>query len=136
MSLIDTGDMGKEVVKVGELNGAWTALLRVFLLIWIPLEGWQLWHHMSLSNQQMAVQNAMDVRMTAIEANRFTAADGMKLYDELSHKYDKRTDPVPPQWFHDMVKEVRDDIDEISRRLTNIEQRLPAGRRPDYSPTP
>lgn len=54
----------------------------------------------------------IDNRLVAIEANRFTAADGLTVWQEMARK--ANTTEVPPEWF---IRE----FDELKARLLVLE---------------
>ena len=89
-----------------KLNGTDAAkmldwLVRIMVVVLVPLLMW-------ISGTMIA----MDKRITVIEANRFTSADGARVWEEL---YKRPTfDQVPPVWFQEFVER-------LDERLTALE---------------
>ena len=93
--------------SIGELQGAWSLLFRIALIVFPAWAGW-------LSIYMIKIDN----RVTAIEANRFTSADGKDLYAELSMKANR--DEVPPQWFQAKVSELSLDMKQIHNEIADV----------------
>ena len=91
---------GKEPPYVSMLD--W--LIRIIAIVLVPLLIW-------MSGTIVGMGN----RVTAIEASRFTAADGSRVWEEL---YKRPTfDQVPPAWFQDFVER-------LDMRLTALEDKV------------
>ena len=82
-------------------------------MITMGLQGWML-------STLVAVQN----RVTAIEANRFTASDGMELMRVIEAVRRDMPPEVPPKWFQTQVDNNTAMFRRLDERLDAIEQRL------------
>lgn len=85
----------------------------VLLMVTMALQGWML---------QTVVANAN--RITAIEANRFTASDGMELMRLIEAVRRDMPPEVPPKWFQAQVDSHTQMMRRLDERLDSIEQRL------------
>ncbi len=66
-------------------------------------------------------------RMSAIEGNRFTSADGLEVWKEIAAVRESiaaMPNEVPPDWFKAEVDEVKAKQIEIVERLIRVEERL------------
>lgn len=62
-----------------------------------------------------------DHRLTAMESNRFTAAQGAALDTRVSRNEDTLANGIPPQWFKDRVAAIEANGIDTAKRLTRIE---------------
>lgn len=56
-----------------------------------------------------------ELRLKAIEESRFTDADSQRLRDEILEK-------SPPQWFRDDVREIKSSVQELVKRVSDLER--------------
>ena len=54
-------------------------------------------------------------RVTTIEANRFTAQDGMRIWQELERRPIR--DEIPPDWFRDQVNSIDQRLQQLEREI-------------------
>lgn len=96
---------------------AFITVYTVLLTISSGLHGWTLLKVMDF-----------EIRVTKIEANRFTADDGRKMMDRIYGLITElRTDlvsireaipkEVPPKWFEEIVRDNRNDIRKLKERF-------------------
>lgn len=97
--------------KLGELNGAWSLLFRIALIVFPAWAGWMSLYTIRIDN-----------RLVAVESSRFTSSDGQQLYRELGMKADK--DDVPPEWLKTKVKEIKDQVVDLHKEVSQIREQL------------
>lgn len=58
--------------------------------------------------------------MAATKANSFTSQDGLKVYEEIARireELAKVPSQSPPQWFEDMVSDLKNSVDELTQQV-------------------
>lgn len=106
--------MGEEIaIRSLNLDRVLQTVGGVLLCVTMGLQGWML---------QTVVNNAS--RLTAIEANRFTASDGMALVQTIERLRSDMPPEVPPKWFQQQVDGHTRILQRMDERLDAIEQRL------------
>lgn len=63
---------------------------------------------------------SLEVRLAAVEGNRFTNREGARLERELKEWVDGRH---PAAWLKEDIREIKDSLKEIDKRLRTLEQR-------------
>lgn len=83
----------------------WENFWRLLSVIAVPFCGFLLFQVMSIKSDISGI----DKRVAVIEANRFTAEDGVMIWQAISQKADKND--VPPKWFLDEFNRLREEFE-------------------------
>ena len=97
--------MGNGDMKHHSQDYYWENFWRLLSVIAVPFCGFLLLQVMTIRGDI----SAMETRISVIEANRFSAEDGLAVWRALSDKANK--DEVPPSWFKDEFNRLRDDFE-------------------------
>ena len=93
----------------------WENFWRLLSVVAVPFCGFLLLQVMTIRGDI----SAMETRISVIEANRFSAEDGLAVWRALSDKANK--DEVPPSWFKDEFNRLRDDFEKHKIRTRDEE---------------
>jgi hypothetical protein len=107
---VGNGDMTKHTQDY-----YWEHFWRFLSVVAVPFCGF-------LMMQVMTIKGAiseMDKRVAVIEANRFSAEDGMAVWKALATK--ANTSEVPPEWFVKEFNRLRDDFGDHKVRTRDEE---------------
>ncbi len=79
-------------------------------------------------NEQLRLMNELAKRIAVIQANRFTSADGAAMAKEMSQIWKELSDlrgaiptEIPPKWFEEDVKDLKDAMKEVTRTVTSLQ---------------
>lgn len=75
--------------------------------------------NISLVGYTASLLHGLDVRISVIEGNRWTAKDGALVFDriaKINSALSKLPDEIPPTWFREIVAENRSRIKELEKR--------------------
>ena len=93
----------------------WENFWRLLSVVAVPFCGFLLLQVMTIRGDI----SAMETRISVIEANRFSAEDGLAVWRALSDKASK--DEVPPSWFKEEFDRLRDDFQDHKIRTRDEE---------------
>lgn len=102
----------REQKTLGQLNGRWAMLFKLSTIL-IPIVATAVsWN----AGQLMDIKE----RVAKIEANRFTAADGLAVWQamsEIREQMARLPQEAPPKWFADKVDRIEINMDRMSAEV-------------------
>ena len=107
-------------MRVGELNGKWSILFRVSLVLMPFLVAWAAFVTRAVYDirQDMAASHARyEVWMARTEGNRFTQSDWAVSLKQLN-------DDMPPRWVRDALKRHERQIEKMHEKIDKLEGKL------------
>jgi hypothetical protein len=100
--------------SIGEMNGKWSILFRIGLVL-IPLFVARAeWNSRALSSTFKELGDAntiIDKRLTTMEADHFTSDDGLMVWKEIGNL--KLADKEAPEWFVKRLDKLELKVDEL-----------------------
>jgi hypothetical protein len=125
--------LAETVERHGRSGAAFTVILwvaNIFAVIALGVVGWsvaEMATHVQDMNKDI---HAIDIRVTAVESNRFTSGDAAKLMERiiaLQNHIAGMPKQFPPDWFRERVTRIEDKLDHIERRIDGIEKAVNGG---------
>lgn len=115
LSLLERWPLEKQVTRIGELNGPWAWGFKVCTVL-IPIITL-----CATALVSLAIRN--ESRLTALESNRFTAANGLEVWKAIAGlKEEIVTLPtkMPPPWFISRVDKIEQNLEIASVKLAEL----------------
>ena len=110
------------VVKIPILR-VLTIIVSVLSLVGVAFGGYVISRQEKIINGQIVMKE----RLSTIESNRFTSADGLAVWKQIGiiqASLEKVPKEVPPAWFKDRVDLLENKVDVLGSKIARLEERV------------